>query len=71
MSLNAVQEVVAAKKYYKGELAIVITTSTYSKSAIELAKSNNVCLIDRLLLLKIINDKSYFTQLINRYLHMN
>lgn len=71
VSLNAVQEVVAAKKYYKGELAIVITTSTYSKSTIELAKSNNVCLIDRLLLLKIINDKSYFTQLINRYLHMN
>lgn len=43
---KAVQEVVGAIKYYNADNAIVITNSIFTKSAIELAKSNNVELID-------------------------
>ena len=43
----AIQEVVAGLKYYNADKAIVITNSTFTKSAIELARSNNVELWDR------------------------
>ena len=43
----AVQEVVASKAYYKAQCAMVITNSYFSKNAINLAKANNVILIDR------------------------
>lgn len=43
---KSVQEVYAAKEYYKADYAIVITNSTFTKPAINLATSNNVTLID-------------------------
>ena len=42
---KAVQEVVAAKNYYAGDVAVVVTNSSFTKSAESLAKRNKVILI--------------------------
>lgn len=47
----AVQEAVAAKAHYNAEEAIVVATSDFTRSAIELARSNRVQLIGRAQLL--------------------
>lgn len=47
VGVEAVQQVVAAMKYYKAREALVITNSYYSQNAINLAKVNNVRLWDR------------------------
>ena len=44
---TAIQEVVASMSFYKATKSIVITNSKFTKSAINLAKVNNVILIDR------------------------
>ncbi|MCU1363801.1 MAG: restriction endonuclease [Acidimicrobiaceae bacterium] len=44
---GAVQEVVGSRSYYDAQYAIVVTTSSFTKAAIELARSNNVELWDR------------------------
>lgn len=44
---SAVQEVVAAIKHYNANNAFVVTNNKFTDSAIELANSNNVNLIDR------------------------
>jgi hypothetical protein len=44
---KAVQEVVAAKKYYGANESLVVCTNSYTKSAIELAKINGVELWDK------------------------
>ncbi|MGA3292039.1 MAG: restriction endonuclease [Candidatus Microgenomates bacterium] len=43
---KAVQEIVAAKNYYQGDFAIVVTNSTFTRSAKALAQKNNVLLIE-------------------------
>lgn len=53
---KAIQEIVAAKYHYKADKAIVICTSTYTQSAIDLARSNGVELWDRGKLKDIINE---------------
>ncbi len=52
---KAIQEIVAAKAYYGAQIGIVVTTSTFTSSAIELAEANNIQLIDRIKLAKMIN----------------
>ncbi len=52
---KAIQEVVAAKNYYNADKAMVVTNSSFTKSAIELALRNDVELWDGLKLRKIIN----------------
>ncbi|MEN2774142.1 restriction endonuclease [Acetivibrio clariflavus] len=47
VSNSAIQEAVAGINYYKLDQAIVITNNYFTKSAQELAKSNNVILWDR------------------------
>jgi len=44
---KAVQEVVAAKNFYSGDIAAVVTNSSFTSSAKELAKKNGVILIDK------------------------
>ena len=44
---HAIQEVSAAIKHYKADKGIVITTNYFTKSAIELARSHQIRLIDR------------------------
>lgn len=44
---SAIQEVVAGMGYYKANSACVITNSTFTRSAVELANANNVELWDR------------------------
>jgi len=53
---SAIQEIVAGMKYYEATKAMVITNSTFTKSAIELAKKNNVQLWDRKTLIEKINE---------------
>jgi|GEM_PF-745217 len=43
---KAIQEVVAARNYYNCNGAMVVTSSGFTKEAIDLAKANNVYLID-------------------------
>lgn len=43
----AVQEIVAAMKYYKADLAKVVTTGSFTMSAIKLAQANAVDLVGR------------------------
>lgn len=43
---DAVQEIVAALKYYNATRGVVVTNNTFTKSAIDLAKANDVVLID-------------------------
>ena len=47
VSNKAIQEVVASIKYYKADGGMVVTNSTFTKGAKELADSNDVRLIDR------------------------
>ena len=44
---KAVQEVVAAMKFYNADAGMVVTNSYYTKGAIELAKANDIALWDR------------------------
>lgn len=53
---RAIQEVTAALKHYKADKGIVVITSSFTKSAIELAESNNIELIDRKKLKMLIQD---------------
>jgi len=59
VSNKAIQEVVAGKKHYKCEKAIVITNNYYTKSAKELAFDNKVELLDRDDLIKMIKRKEH------------
>lgn len=44
---SAVQQLIAAKEYYRGDVGIVITNSLYTDAAKTLAKKCNIILIDR------------------------
>jgi len=55
---GAVQEIVAAKKYYQADRALVVTNSFFTSSAIELAEINNVELWDGAILGQIIDNFS-------------
>ena len=46
VSNSAIQEVVAAKKYYQANKAMVVTSSFFTPSAIDLAYANDVILWD-------------------------
>jgi restriction system protein len=47
VGIKAVQEAVASKGYYDCTAAMVVTNSTYTKQAVELARANGVELWDR------------------------
>ena len=47
VGVSAVQEVVAGKRYYNCDVVCVVTNSYFTKSCVELAKINDVVLIDR------------------------
>lgn len=55
---KAIQEAVAGKLYYKCDKVLVITNSSFTQSAIELAKCNHVGLISRKELSEMINKYS-------------
>jgi len=52
VGLAAVQEAVAAVKYYGANKAMVITNSRFTKGAKDLARANSITLWDRNILLK-------------------
>ncbi len=43
---KAVQEVIASKSFYNADSCMVVTNNTFTSAALELAKVNNVKLID-------------------------
>jgi restriction system protein len=47
VGVRAVQEAVAAKAKYRCSEAMVVTNSTFTKQAVELARANKVTLVDR------------------------
>ena len=51
---KAVQEIYSGKDFYKCDVAVVITNSTFTKAAIQLANSLNVILIDRASLINLL-----------------
>ncbi|MCB4844112.1 restriction endonuclease [Bacillus tropicus] len=53
VSLQAVQEIVAAKGYYNANHAWVVTNNYFTEPARKLANANDVLLIDRNLLIKL------------------
>lgn len=53
---SAIQEIVAAIKHYNANTGIVVTNNYFTQSAIALAKSNNIILIDRDKLTEMINN---------------
>lgn len=55
VGLSAIQEIHAAKTYYKAQEAWVVTNSIYTKNAKHLAKACGVKLLDRVELQKFIN----------------
>lgn len=44
---SAIQEIATARNYYNADSGLVITNSFFTKSACNLAESNNITLIDR------------------------
>lgn len=65
VSNKAVQEVVSAKAHYKCDISMVITNSYYTQNAIKTAESNNVILVDRDKLIKILDEGAmYFNSLV-------
>lgn len=55
VGIKAVQEISASVKVYNADTAWVVTNSTYTKAASDLAKANHVKLIDRDQLVQMIN----------------
>ena len=55
VSLKAVQEIVASLKKYDARIGVVITNAKFSKSAKQLAKSNDVVMINGNALLRLID----------------
>lgn len=51
---KAIQEIYSGKDFYKCDVAVVITNSTFTKAAIQLATSLNVTLIDRIALINLL-----------------
>lgn len=61
VGIKAVQEVIGSIKHYDADYGWVVTNSRFTQSAIELAKSNNIRMVNRDNLIRIIekNNKHY------------
>ena len=64
---SAIQEIVAAKSHYNCDYAIAITNSNFTRSARELAVSNNVQLWDRNILKNKIKHTPVYVKDLNNY----
>lgn len=58
VNLKAIQEIVAGRKHYKCEKAIVITNNYFNESAKNLAEDNHVILLDRDYLIRMIKNNN-------------
>lgn len=57
VGVRAVQEIIAAKNYYNAHSVAVVTTNYFTPAAIELARANEVDLIDRNQLFRLIEQR--------------
>ena len=62
VSVSAIQEITAGMKYYSCQRGIVVTNRSFTKAAVELARSNSIQLWDR----KVLEEKISELFLINR-----
>ncbi|MBN4074416.1 restriction endonuclease [bacterium AH-315-E09] len=58
IGIKAVQEIIGSLRYYNADSGVVITNNYFTKNAIELAKANDVELIDRNKLVQIMRQNS-------------
>jgi restriction system protein len=56
VSNSAIQEITAGMKYYSCQKGVVVTNRTFTKAAIELARSNSIQLWDRKILIEKISE---------------
>jgi len=56
IGIKAVQEIIGAIKYYGAQQGYVVTNNYFSQSARELARANNILLLDRHYLLKYVEE---------------
>ncbi|MGD0342975.1 MAG: restriction endonuclease [Bacteroidales bacterium] len=56
VSNSAIQEITAGMNYYKCQKGVVVTNRTFTKAAIELARSNSIQLWDRKILIEKISE---------------
>jgi restriction system protein len=61
VSNGAIQEVVAAKGFYKCTRGMVVTNSNFTDSAIQLAKANDIKLVDRTSLKNVLKESYQLT----------
>jgi len=66
VGVGAIQEISSAKNYYKADRTAVVTNNYFTDSAKELAKVNNVKLIDRDALYRLINKRAGIHQRRNK-----
>lgn len=55
VGIKAVQEIIGSLKMYQAQHGIVVTNSSYTNAAVELAKANNIELIDKQKLITLIS----------------
>jgi restriction system protein len=58
VGVEAIQQIVAAIKYYNANMGIVITNSYFTKNAFELARANGIELWDRTKLQEVMNNSN-------------
>lgn len=58
VGVKAVQEVIGSMAYYETDMGLVVTNSTYTRNAIELAFANDVLLWDRDVLVRMMNKEN-------------
>lgn len=55
IGVKAIQEVIGSMAYYEADVGLVVTNSTYTRNAIELADANDIILWDRDILVQMMN----------------
>lgn len=63
IGVKAVQEVIGSMAYYQADFGLVITNSSYTKNAWNLAEANGVALWDREILIKLLSGSSLSQEL--------
>jgi len=58
VGISAVQQIAAAQNYYHADATVVVTNSSFTQQAIQLADSNHVVLIDGSMIHALFSDSS-------------
>lgn len=58
IGVKAIQEVIGSMAYYEADIGLVVTNSSYTRNAIELAEANDILLWDRDVLVRMMNKEN-------------